>query len=187
MRRVEPGAKATVSFKVNGRPVEAEVSAGDRLIDVLREGLRLTGTKEGCGIGECGACTVLLDGKAVNSCLVPALQVEGCEVETVEGLAKDGRLHPLQEAFIDHTAVQCGFCTPGMLMSAAALIRENPRPTREEIARAISGNLCRCTGYHQIISAIEDAAGRMSSACLEASGSGADEEPERPDGSRTAC
>ncbi|MCR4402877.1 MAG: (2Fe-2S)-binding protein [Firmicutes bacterium] len=162
MKQLEPGAKATMSFKVNGNMVEVEVSAGDRLIDVLREGLRLTGAKEGCGIGECGACTVLLDGRAVNSCLVPAMQAEGREVETVEGLAKDGRLHPLQEAFIEHTAVQCGFCTPGMLMSAAALIRENPHPTREEIARAISGNLCRCTGYHQIISAIEDAARRMS-------------------------
>ncbi|MGE5594279.1 MAG: (2Fe-2S)-binding protein [Betaproteobacteria bacterium] len=161
MRKVEPGTNATVSFRVNGRAVEVEVSPEDRLIDVLRERLRLTGTKEGCGIGECGACTVLLDGKPANSCLVPALQVEGREVETVEGLARDGRLHPLQEAFVEHAAVQCGFCTPGMLMAAAALLRENPEPTREEIARAISGNLCRCTGYHQIISAIEDAAARM--------------------------
>ncbi|MGE5586021.1 MAG: (2Fe-2S)-binding protein [Bacillota bacterium] len=159
----------TISFKVNGGLVEVEVSANDRLVDVLREGLRLTGTKEGCGVGECGACTVLLDGKPVNSCLVPALQVEGREVETVEGLARDGRLHPLQEAFIEHTAVQCGFCTPGMLMSAAALLRENPDPTREDIARAISGNLCRCTGYHQIMAAIEDAARRIRAAVLETS------------------
>ncbi|MBC7081960.1 MAG: (2Fe-2S)-binding protein [Firmicutes bacterium] len=169
-----------MSFKVNGGAVEVEVSAEDRLIDVLREGLRLTGTKEGCGIGECGACTVLLDGKPVNSCLVPALQVEGREVETVEGLAKDGRLHPLQEAFIEHTAVQCGFCTPGMLMAAAALLRENPDPTREDIARAISGNLCRCTGYHQIMSAIESAARRMRAQGPGASGAGTSEPPGAP-------
>lgn len=180
MREVGPGARTTISFKVNGGAVEVAVSAEDRLIDVLREGLRLTGTKEGCGIGECGACTVLLDGKPVNSCLVPALQVEGREVETVEGLAKDGRLHPLQEAFIEHTAVQCGFCTPGMLMSAAALLRENPNPTREDIARAISGNLCRCTGYHQIISAIEDAARRMRAQGPGASGAGTSEPPGVP-------
>ncbi len=164
MREVGPGARTTISFRVNGEAVEVEVAGDDRLIDVLREGLRLTGTKEGCGIGECGACTVLLDGKPVNSCLVPALQVEGREVETVEGLAKDGRVHPLQEAFIEHTAVQCGFCTPGMLMSALALLRETLDPTKEDIARAISGNLCRCTGYHQIMSAIEDAARKMKAA-----------------------
>jgi carbon-monoxide dehydrogenase small subunit len=128
---------------------------------VLRNKLELTGTKEGCGIGECGACTVLMDGKPVNSCLVPAFQVEGSEIETVEGLDKSGKLHPLQEAFVEHTAIQCGFCTPGMLMSALALLRENPKPTREEVARAISGNLCRCTGYQQIIEAIEDAATKL--------------------------
>ncbi|MEW5865626.1 MAG: (2Fe-2S)-binding protein [Bacillota bacterium] len=161
MKKVEPGARTTISFKVNGKRVEVEASGKDRLIDVLREALRLTGTKEGCGIGECGACTVLLDGKPVNSCLVPAFQVENREVETVEGLARDGVLHPLQEAFVEHTAVQCGFCTPGMLMSALALLRENPQPTREDIARAISGNLCRCTGYHQIIAAVEAAAKKM--------------------------
>ncbi len=158
MRVVGPGTRATISFKVNGKRVEVEASPEDRLIDVLRGALRLTGTKEGCGIGECGACTVLLDGGPVSSCLVPALQVENREVETVEGLARDGALHPLQEAFIEHAAVQCGFCTPGMLMSAVALLREKPRPTRGDIARAISGNLCRCTGYHQIMAAVEAAA-----------------------------
>lgn len=171
MRRVEPGARTAISFKVNGKRVEVEASGEDRLIDVLREDLRLTGTKEGCGIGECGACTVLLDGEPVNSCLVPALQVENREVETVEGLARDGALHPLQEAFVEHTAVQCGFCTPGMLMSALALLRANPQPTREDIARAISGNLCRCTGYHQIIAAVEAAANKM-----RASAGGGDKE-----------
>jgi len=175
VKTVEPGTSVTISFRVNGRGVEVEVSPEDRLIDVLRDRLRLTGTKEGCGIGECGACTVLLDGKPANSCLVPALQVEGREVETVEGLARNGELHPLQEAFVEHAAVQCGFCTPGMLMSAVALLRENPEPTREEIARAISGNLCRCTGYHQIISAIEDAATRMKAP--EARGQGGEIHP----------
>ncbi|NLJ60142.1 MAG: (2Fe-2S)-binding protein [Firmicutes bacterium] len=150
-----------MTFTVNGDDVEVEISSSDRLIDVLRNKLELTGTKEGCGIGECGACTVLMDGKPVNSCLVPAFQVEGSEIETVEGLDKSGKLHPLQEAFVEHTAIQCGFCTPGMLMSALALLRENPKPTREEVARAISGNLCRCTGYQQIIEAIEDAATKL--------------------------
>ncbi len=161
MKKVEPEHKKLITFTVNGDDVEVEISSSDRLIDVLRNKLELTGTKEGCGIGECGACTVLMDGKPVNSCLVPAFQVEGSEIETVEGLDKSGKLHPLQEAFVEHTAIQCGFCTPGMLMSALALLRENPKPTREEVARAISGNLCRCTGYQQIIEAIEDAATKL--------------------------
>ena len=161
MTKVEPEQKRLISLTVNGDEVEVEISASDRLIDVLRNKLKLTGTKEGCGIGECGACTVLVNGKPVNSCLVPAFQVEGSVIETVEGLDKSGRLHPLQDAFVEHTAIQCGYCTPGMLMSALALLRENPNPTRDEIACAISGNLCRCTGYHQIIAAIEDASAKM--------------------------
>lgn len=161
MKQVDRCKMKLISFTVNGTDVKVEISASDRLIDVLRDKLRLTGTKEGCGIGECGACTVIMNGVSVNSCLVPAFQAEGSVIETVEGLEQSGKLHPLQEAFVDHAAIQCGFCTPGMLMSALALLRENPHPTREEIARAISGNLCRCTGYHQIIEAIEDASMRM--------------------------
>jgi len=149
----------TIRLYVNKKETEVAVSVNDRLIDVLRGPLGLTGTKEGCGIGECGACTVILDGKAVNSCLVPALSLEGRDVVTVEGLSENGALHPLQDAFARHGAVQCGFCTPGFLMSAKALLDENPRPDREEIRTAIAGNLCRCTGYEQIIAAIEDAAG----------------------------
>lgn len=151
--------KRTIRFSINHRETEVTVSVNDRLIDVLRGPLSLTGTKEGCGIGECGACTVILDGQAVNSCLVPALSLEGRRVLTVEGLAEDGALPPLQEAFARHGAVQCGFCTPGFLMSAKALLDENPHPGREEIRRAVAGNLCRCTGYEQIIEAIADVAG----------------------------
>ena len=145
----------TIKFKVNGQRVEVEVPSHWTLLRLLREKLGLTGTKEGCGIGECGACTVLLDGMPINSCLVLAPKVEGREVQTVEGLGSRDNLHPLQKSFIHHGAVQCGFCTPGILMSSKALIDENPRPTREEIKEAISGHLCRCTGYHQIIEAIE--------------------------------
>ena len=161
MRQAEPEHTKLILLTVNGNDIEVQISAGDRLLDVLRNKLGLTGTKEGCGIGECGACTVLMDGKPVNSCLVPAFQAEGSVIETVEGLDKSGNLHPLQEAFVENTAIQCGYCTPGMLMSALALLRENPGPTREEIKYAISGNLCRCTGYHQIIAAIEDASTKM--------------------------
>ncbi|HNR95900.1 MAG TPA: (2Fe-2S)-binding protein [Anaerolineae bacterium] len=139
---------------VNGQVVEVPVSATDTLATVLRENLGLTGTKIGCEEGECGACTVLVDGLAVNSCLYLAMKAHGRTIRTVEGLARNGQLHPLQQAFIDHGAVQCGYCTPGMLLSAVALLEQNPHPTDDEIRRAISGNLCRCTGYIKIIDAI---------------------------------
>ncbi|UCE07119.1 MAG: (2Fe-2S)-binding protein [bacterium] len=145
----------TIHFRLNEKSIKIESETNRRLIDILREGFNLTGTKEGCGIGECGACTVLLNGKAVNSCLILAGQVDGTEIMTVEGLEKNGSLHPLQENFIKHGAVQCGFCTPGMLMSAYAFLLENPQPTEDEIKEAIAGNLCRCTGYKQIIEAIK--------------------------------
>lgn len=147
--------KITVTFKVNGKEVTLKVSPQERLIDTLREQLNLTGTKEGCSVGECGACTVILDGEAVFSCLILTGQIEGAEVLTVEGLEADGELDSLQQAFIEHHAIQCGFCTPGMLMSAKALLIHNPHPGREEIKTALEGNLCRCTGYEQIIEAIE--------------------------------
>lgn len=146
---------------VNGRTVRAEVPATRTLLEFLREDLGLTGTKEGCGKGECGACTVLVDGKPVNSCLMLAYQADGKQVVTIEGLERDGSLHPIQEAFVTEGAVQCGFCTPGMIMSAKALLDANPSPTRDEIRQAISGNLCRCTGYAKIIRAIEVAAARL--------------------------
>ncbi len=150
--------KSVIQLEVNGRYVTLEVKQTTRLIDVLRDDLGLTGTKEGCGKGDCGACTVLLDGIAVNSCLVLAVQADKKKVTTVEGLGTPDKLHPLQEAFLQNGAVQCGYCTPGMLLSAKALLDSNPKPTREQIAVAISGNLCRCTGYKQIIDAIGDAA-----------------------------
>ena len=145
----------TIKLKLNGKSVQVEVPPHWTLLRLLRERFGLTGTKEGCGIGECGACTVLLDGMPVNSCLVLAPKVEGREVQTIEGLGSRDNLHPLQKSFIDHGAVQCGFCTPGILMSSKAFIERNPHPTREEIKEAISGHLCRCTGYNQIIEAIE--------------------------------
>lgn len=148
--------KRTVQFKLNGESIQMEVEPHLTLLQVLREKLELTGTKEGCGMGECGACTVLVDGKSVNSCLFPILEVEGKSVTTIEGLmAADGTLHPLQRSFVENGAVQCGFCTPGMVLSAKALLDQNPKPTEEQIRLAISGNLCRCTGYLQIIRAIQ--------------------------------
>jgi len=143
---------------VNGKPVEVKVDPTWTLLYVLREELKLTGTKKGCEKGDCGACTVLLQGKPVNSCLVLALQAEGREIETIEGLGEADNLHPLQKSFIVNGAVQCGFCTAGMLLSAAALLRKNPDPTEKEIRTAISGNLCRCTGYQKIVKAIQDVA-----------------------------
>jgi carbon-monoxide dehydrogenase small subunit len=148
-------------FRLNGRPVEVEAPPGRRLLDLLREDLGLIGTKEGCGEGECGACTVLVDGKPRLSCLTLAIQVEGKEVLTVEGLAQSGKLHPLQEAFIETAGVQCGFCTPGFLMAAYALLLENPNPTKEEVREWLSGNLCRCTGYEQIVEAVLRAAEKL--------------------------
>ncbi len=148
-------------FRLNGREVVVDVHPGRRLLDLLREDLGLTGTKEGCGEGECGACTVLVDGRPRLSCLTAAIQVEGKDVLTVEGLAREGKLHPLQEAFIQTAGVQCGFCTPGLLLAAYALLQENPNPTRDEIREYLSGNLCRCTGYAQVVEAVELAARRL--------------------------
>ena len=147
--------KVLLRMKVNGRAIEVFVDPTWTLLRVLREELRLTGTKKGCGQGDCGVCTVILNGRAVNACLVLALQAEGKEIETIEGLGSPEKLHPLQASFIKHGAVQCGFCTPGMLISAAALLRKTPHPDEAEIKRGISGNLCRCTGYVKIVKAIQ--------------------------------
>lgn len=152
-----PSKNIKVNLTVNGEKVTVSCPSNTRLLDLLRDYLHLTGTKEGCGIGECGACTVIMDKKAVNSCLVLAGSVEGSEIITIEGLEKDGELHPIQEAFVRSNAIQCGFCTPGMVMSAKALLDENPNPTEEEIKVGISGNLCRCTGYKQIVDAVKEA------------------------------
>jgi aerobic-type carbon monoxide dehydrogenase small subunit (CoxS/CutS family) len=149
-----------IKLKVNGELIVRDIDPSIRLIDFLRDELDLTGTKEGCGKGECGACTVLLDGKAVDSCLVLIGQCQDREVITVEGLARDGELDPLQKAFVEEGAVQCGYCTPGMLMSAKGLLLNNPKPTEAEIRRAISGNLCRCTGYVKIVKAIQAASNK---------------------------
>jgi carbon-monoxide dehydrogenase small subunit len=146
-----------IQFQVNGGPRDFETPPMRRLLDVLREDLRLTGTKEGCGEGECGACSVIVDGEVINSCLVPVCQVNGSTILTVEGLARDGRLDPLQQAFLQCGGAQCGICTPGMLIAARALLDENAHPSRDEIKEAIAGNLCRCTGYVKIIDAIEQA------------------------------
>lgn len=142
---------------INGRPIEADVDEKMRLIDFLRDELNLTGTKEGCSEGECGACTVIMDKRAVTSCTVLARQIDGCEILTIEGLAKNGELDILQKKFIEYGAVQCGFCTPGFIMSAKALMMNNKNPSLNEIKRAVEGNLCRCTGYIKIIEAIEAA------------------------------
>ena len=143
-----------VSFEANGEPVRVVVPPKATLLDALRTNLELTGTKHGCGEGECGACSVMLDGKVVNSCLVLAAECSGARVVTIEGLARIGRLHPIQEAFVRHGAIQCGFCTPGMIMAALALIERNPTPSQADVRRALEGNLCRCTGYRKIIDAI---------------------------------
>ncbi len=150
--------KTIIQVTVNGELVESAVEPNQTLLQFLREGLELTGTKHGCGLGDCGACTVILDGKPVNSCLVLAVQANGREVLTIEGLAENGNLHPIQQAFVDKGAIQCGFCTPGMILSAKALLDENPKPSEHEIRTAISGNLCRCTGYQKIVEAVQEAA-----------------------------
>jgi carbon-monoxide dehydrogenase small subunit len=151
-----------LSLTVNGEPVETAVAPYKTLLEVLREDLSLTGTKHGCELGECGACAVLVDGRPVLSCLVVAAACEGRSVTTVEGMAgRDGALHPLQASFADMGAAQCGYCTPGILLTAQHLLETNPHPTRDQIAEALSGNLCRCTGYNQIYEAVEEAASRM--------------------------
>ena len=150
----------TINVGVNGERYEREVEARKLLVHFIRDDLDLTGTHVGCDTGNCGACTVLLDGTAVKSCMLLAVQTDGAKIETVEGLAEDEQLSPLQQAFSDHHALQCGYCTPGMLMSATALLRENPRPGDEEIAKAIQGNICRCTGYWNIVKAIKAASGQ---------------------------
>lgn len=150
-----------LNFFVNGEPVSLDTDPQRRLLDILREDLGLTGTKEGCSEGECGACTVLVDDEAVHSCLTLAAQLEGRRVETIEGLEKSGELDILQRAFVEEIAVQCGFCTPGMIMSAKALLLKNPHPTPEEIRTALSGNICRCSGYVQILAAVRDAAKKL--------------------------
>ena len=150
-----------LNFFINGDPVSLDTDPQRRLLDILREDLGLTGTKEGCSEGECGACTVLMDGEAVDSCLTLAAQLNGRHVETIEGLEKSGELDILQRAFVEEIAVQCGFCTPGMIMSAKALLLKNPNPTPEEIRTALSGNICRCSGYVQIVNAVSRAAREM--------------------------
>lgn len=151
-------SKKVLKMMLNGEAVERLVSPEDTLLDVLREDLGLTGTKKGCGKGECGACTVIMNGKSVNSCIVPAMQAMDAEVETIEGIGTAEKLHPLQETFIDYGAIQCGFCTPGMIMSAKALLDKNTNPTRDEIREAIAGNICRCTGFIKIEEAVNAAA-----------------------------
>jgi carbon-monoxide dehydrogenase small subunit len=149
-----------LQMNLNGKDIQIEIKAWQTLAEVLREGFGLTGTKIGCEEGECGACTVLVDGQPVNSCIYPALKAAGRSVLTIEGLANGDELHPLQAAFVEHGAVQCGYCTPGILVTAVALLQRNPHPTDAEIRRAISGNLCRCTGYLKIIRAIQAVAGK---------------------------
>jgi carbon-monoxide dehydrogenase small subunit len=153
--------KQRIRLKVNGAPYEVFVEPWKTLLDVLREEIGLTGVKSGCEEGECGACTVLVDGKAVNSCLMLAPRAQGKEIVTIEGLEGEEGLHPLQQAFVEHFAVQCGFCTPGMILSAKALLDKTPHPTEEEVRVALSGNLCRCTGYVKIIEAVLAASKKM--------------------------
>lgn len=147
-----------IRFTLNGKKTQFDCASDRRVVDILREDFGLTGTKEGCGSGECGACTILVDDQNRLSCLMLAAQLEGRTITTIEGLAGESRPHPIQEAFAKHGAVQCGYCTPGMVLAASALLRRNPDPTREQIREALSGNLCRCTGYQKIVDAVESAA-----------------------------
>ncbi len=149
-----------IRLTLNGEPRTLEIPAGLTALKLLRDELRLKGTKEGCGIGECGACTIVVDGKAVNACLMLAVQLDGRSVLTIEGLGAAERLDPIQQAFVDKHGIQCGFCTPGLVMSTKALLDQNPAPTRAQISKAIAGNLCRCTGYRHIFESIEEAARR---------------------------
>jgi len=153
-------AKCEISLTINGRLMTLRVHAMERLLDVLRHELGLTGTKEGCGEGECGSCSVLMDGMLVNSCLIPALQANGASIVTIEGLASEGQLRVLQQAFLDCGGAQCGICTPGMILAAFHLLKNKPQPTMQEIREGLSGNLCRCTGYMQIVEAVAEASRR---------------------------
>ncbi len=166
--------KLLVSLTVNGDAHELAVRPYERLLDVLRDQLGLTGTKEGCGEGECGACTVIMDGAPVNACLVLAPQAQGADIVTIEGLADDGRLSLLQQNFVDFGAVQCGFCSPGMIMTAKALLDENPSPTEPEVRDALAGNLCRCTGYEKIVDAVLETARAMGMSPTTAAGAQGD-------------
>ena len=148
----------SITLTVNGTQRMIEAPPMKRLLDVLREELRLTGTKEGCGEGECGACSVLLNGELVNSCLIPVLQVDGANITTIEGLARDERLHPIQQCFLENGGAQCGICTPGMILATHQLLEKHPQPSLEQIQEGLSGNLCRCTGYMRIFSAVQSAA-----------------------------
>lgn len=156
--------KQLIELEVNGRVYDVAVSPRDLLVDVLRKKLGLTGTKKGCGQGDCGACTVLIDGRPALSCLTLAISCRGKKILTIEGLAQNGELHPIQQAFVEHGAIQCGFCTPGMILSAKALLDENPEPTEEDIKRGLAGNLCRCTGYKKIVEAVAAAATKLKGA-----------------------
>ncbi len=156
-----------IRFTLNGKKTQVDCASDRRVVDILREDFGLTGTKEGCGSGECGACTILVDDENRLSCLMLAAQLEGRTITTIEGLAGESRPHPIQEAFAKHGAVQCGYCTPGMVLAASALLRRNPDPTREQIREALSGNLCRCTGYQKIVDAVESAARVMNQGMKE--------------------
>jgi aerobic carbon-monoxide dehydrogenase small subunit len=160
----ESGSKPCISFMVNGDPKTVHAYPMERLLDVLRQQLQLTGTKEGCGEGECGSCSVLMDGMLVNSCLIPVLQAQGSSIVTIEGIAAGNTLHILQQTFLEHGGAQCGICTPGMILAAVHLLNGNPEPTLEEIREGLSGNLCRCTGYSQIIEAVAEASRRKATA-----------------------